>query len=47
METGETKPTANKKQGFSFDHVKFSYDGSKTILDIEKLETPLIGRCIC
>ncbi|NPC94546.1 ABC transporter ATP-binding protein [Bacillus sp. WMMC1349] len=41
METGETKLAAKKNQGYTFDHVKFSYDGSKTILDIEKLEIPL------
>ncbi|KAA6474762.1 ABC transporter ATP-binding protein [Bacillus swezeyi] len=41
MENGETMLPDQKSEGFAFDHVLFSYDRDKTVLDIEKLDIPL------
>ena len=41
MENGETAPAAQKQKGFTCDQVEFSYDGTKTVLDIRKLDIPL------
>lgn len=41
METGDAPIADRKTEGYAFDRVSFTYDGSKTVLDIEKLDIPL------
>lgn len=41
METGDAALADHKTEGYALDSVSFTYDGSKTVLDIEKLDIPL------
>nr|WGD87625.1 ATP-binding cassette domain-containing protein [Bacillus subtilis] len=41
METGDLALADHKTEGYALDSVSFTYDGSKTVLDIEKLDIPL------